>query len=129
MSPGPAPTLLNDWITIPGFFWLILGCIAVVWLAVITIQLVRVWEENDAANEDAQDAEQAPNPQPHECDITGCHQPGTWLFDRHPHGIFYTCTPHGYMVRDWTGPYDRTVEAVYNQELDGIENYANGEAS
>jgi len=33
------------------------------------------------------------------------------------------------MVRDWAGPYDRTVDAIYNQELDTVEDYANGETA
>jgi len=55
---NPAPGLLNDWITIPGFLWLILGCIVATYLAIFTIQLVRVWDENDAANEAAQQDDQ-----------------------------------------------------------------------
>jgi len=54
MTPSPSP-LLQDWIQIPGFLWLTLGCIAATYLAIFIVQLARVWEENDAANEDAQD--------------------------------------------------------------------------
>ena len=54
MNPGPSP-LLQDWIQIPTVAWLVVGCIALVWLALITVQIVRVWDEDDAANEDAQD--------------------------------------------------------------------------
>jgi len=55
MNPGPSPTLLTDWISLGSYWWLILGCIAVAVLIVLTVQIVRVWEENDAANADAQD--------------------------------------------------------------------------
>jgi hypothetical protein len=115
MSPGPAPTLLSDWIQVPGFFWLVLGCIAAVVLAILTVQIVRVWEEDDAANKAAQDDQ----PEPHECNITGCHQAATNAWPTGVTGVaYYACTGHTNMVRDWAGPYDRTVETVYDQELD-----------
>jgi hypothetical protein len=65
---NPAPGLLTDWITIPGFLWLILGCIAVAILVILTCNIVRVWEEDDAANEDAQDEAAIP----YRCAVHGC---------------------------------------------------------
>jgi hypothetical protein len=67
MNPGPSP-LLQDWIQIPTVAWLVVGCIALVWLAIITVQIVRIWEENDAANEDAQDEAAIP----YRCAVHGC---------------------------------------------------------
>ena len=69
MNPGPSPTLLQDWIQIPYFPWLVLGCIATTWLAIITVQIVRVWDENDAANKDAQDEQ---GHIPYHCAVHGC---------------------------------------------------------
>jgi len=72
---NPAPGLLSDWITIPAFLWLVLGCIAVVWLAIFTIQIVRVWDENDAANQDAQDDHVQQQVNRYHCAAHGC----TWV--------------------------------------------------
>jgi len=64
---NPAPSLLSDWITIPGFLWFVLGCIAATWLAILAVNIVRVWEEDDAANEDAQQ-----DVIPYHCAVHGC---------------------------------------------------------
>jgi len=116
LSPGPSSTMLADWISLGAYWWLILGCIALVCLAILTVNIVRVWEEDDAANKAAQDKQ----PQPHECNITGCHQPATNAF---PTGIpdvpYYACTGHTPMVRQWAGPYDHDVP--YDQQLDGTD--------
>jgi len=108
MSPGPAPTLLTDWFTWP--FVTLVAVTAGIWFAVFTIRAIR---------HDRLDAMPDPQPEPHECNITGCHQPATNAF---PTGIpdvpYYACTGHTPMVRDWAGPYDRTVETVYDQDLD-----------
>ena len=53
MNPSPSP-LLQDWIQIPTVAWLVVGCIALVWLAILTVEIVHIWEEDDAANEDVQ---------------------------------------------------------------------------
>jgi hypothetical protein len=118
---NPAPTLLDEWITNAAFWWfmLVAATTGVVWLLA---SLITAWR--------TQDAEPAPTPHvERECQITDCHNTPTWLFDRHPTGIFWCCTPHAHMVRDWAGPYDRTVDAIYNQELDTVEDYANGETA
>jgi len=110
MSPGPAPTLLDDWFTWP--FVAAVALVFGVWFAVFTIRAIR-HDRLDAMPDPEQ-------PEPHECNITGCHQPGTHSW---PTGVtevtYYACTGHAPMVRDWAGPYDRTVETVYDQELDG----------
>ena len=64
--------LLQDWIRLPGFAWFILGCIALTCLAIITVQIVRVWEENDAANDDAQDAHLQADVDRYHCAGHGC---------------------------------------------------------
>jgi len=69
---NPAPGLLHDWIQIPGFLWLVLGCIAVTYLAIFIVVLVRVWEEDDAANEDAQDDHVQQQVNRYHCAAHGC---------------------------------------------------------
>ena len=109
MSPGPAPTLVADWFTLP--FVALVVLVAAVWFAVFTIRAIKA---------DRLDAMDAPQPdEPHECNITGCHQVATHAF---PTGIpnvpYYACEGHTPMVRQWAGPYDRTVETVYDQDFD-----------
>ena len=106
MSPGPAPTLVADWVTAP---FVALVCVTFgIWFAVFIIRAIR---------HDRLDAMPDPQPEPHECNITGCHQPATHAF---PTGIpdvpYYACTGHTPMVRDWAGPYDHDVP--YDQDLD-----------
>ena len=103
MSPGPSP-LLSDWIQIPTVAWLVVGCIAVVWLAIITVQLVRVWDENDAANTDAQAAPRHV--------VSWC--------DRNGHAFCHPEIHDG--VRVWRcencGDVVRPIETVYDQQKD-----------
>jgi len=112
MNPGPAPTLLADWFTLP--FVILVALIAAVWFAVFTIRAIR----HDRLNTMPYD----PQPEPHECNIGGCHQVATNAF---PTGIpdvpYYACTGHTPMVRQWAGPYDHNVETVYDQELQAID--------
>lgn len=114
MSPGPAPTLLADWFTLP--FVVLVAVTAGIWFAVYTIRAIKQ-DRLDAMPDPEQ-----PDPQPHECNITGCHQPAANAFPTGITGVtYYACTGHTPMVRDWAGPYDHTVETVYNQELDTID--------
>ena len=112
MSPSPSPTLVADWFTWP--FVVVVLVTAGIWFAVFTIRAIR-HDRLDAMPDPEQ-------PQPHECNITGCHQVATNAF---PTGIpnvpYYACTGHTPMVRQWAGPYDRTVETVYDQELDTVD--------
>jgi len=48
MTPSPSP-LLQDWITIPGFLWLVLGCIAATVVGIVISNLIRVWHETGDA--------------------------------------------------------------------------------
>jgi len=113
---GSAGGMLQDWISIPGFPWFVLGCIALTCLAIFTVNIVHVWEENDAANEAAQN-----DPQPHECQIGDCPRPGTNTYDRHPAGLIYVCDMHATRIQRWTGPPTNrpAAEQVYDVELDG----------
>jgi len=115
MNPGPAPTLLNDWITIPNFAWAaILGLAAFAVLVWWTTEFLKAWHAKSAELD--QVLEQGP-PQPHECSIGGCHQPATHAF---PTGVthvdYYACTGHTPTVRQWAGPYDHQMP--YDQDLD-----------
>ena len=69
---NPAPGLLQDWIQIPYFPWLVLGCIVVAVVGIVIVNLARVWEENDAANEDAQDDHAQQQSIPYRCAGHGC---------------------------------------------------------
>jgi len=107
MSPGPAPTLVADWFTLP--FVALAAVTAGIWFAVYTIRAIR----HDRLDAYAYD----PQPHPNECNITGCHQPAATAFPTGIPGVdYYACTGHTPMVRDWAGPYDHDVP--YDQELD-----------
>jgi len=70
LDPGPSP-LLQDWIQIPTVAWLVVGCICLVCLAILTVRIV-LWEENDAANEDAQDDHVQQQVARYHCAAHGC---------------------------------------------------------
>ena len=70
LDPGPSP-LLQDWIQIPTVAWLVVGCIYLVCLAILTVRIV-LWEENDAANEDAQDDHVQQQVARYHCAAHGC---------------------------------------------------------
>ena len=109
---NPAPTLLNDWVTTDAFLAFIgfFAFATVVWMATEFIKRMH-----------AAPIEQTPAPkvapQPRECQMTGCPQPATHLFVV-SNGYFYTCARCATAVREWTGPYDHSIETVYDQELD-----------
>ena len=50
---NPAPGLLSDWIQIPGFPLLVLGCILLACLGTVIVQFVRVRQETGAEMDDA----------------------------------------------------------------------------
>jgi len=126
MNPGPAPTLLTDWITIPSLAWAaILSFAAFAVLIWWTTEFLKAWHAKSAELD--QVLEQGP-PQPHGCNITGCHRPASSGWPTGVTGVtYYACTGHTALVRGWAGPYDHDVP--YDQDLDQIEDYANGEAS
>jgi len=103
-------TLQQDLAT--DLFWFLIILIALCWLSIWAGHAIRTDR-----------IDQMPNPAPdtdnHECSISGCHQPATHQW---PTGItsvdYYACTGHTPTVRQWAGPYDRTIETVYNQDLD-----------
>jgi H+/gluconate symporter-like permease len=72
MSPGPSPTMLADWISLGSYWWLVLGCIVATYLAIVLVQLARLWEEDDAANEDAQDDHAQQQVNRYHCAAHGC---------------------------------------------------------
>lgn len=111
MSPGPAPTLLADWVTAP--FVAAVFVIAGIWWAVFTIRAIR---------QDRLDAMPDPQPEPesHTCQIGNCHRPGTNTYDKHPSGVLLVCDMHSSRVQRWTGTPGRPAsEQVYDVELDG----------
>jgi len=101
-------TLQQDLAT--DLFWFVAIFTALCWVGFLIAKWIR---------HDRLDAMPDPQPEPHECNITGCHQPATHAFPTGITGVpYYACTGHTNMVRDWAGPYDRTVETIYDQELD-----------
>jgi hypothetical protein len=110
LEPGPASTLVADWFTWP--FVTLVAVTAGIWFAVFTIRAIR-HDRLDAMSYD-------PQPEPHECNITGCHQPATNAFPTGIPGVdYYACEGHTPTVRAWAGPYDHDVP--YDQELDTID--------
>ena len=99
---NPAPTLLDDWVTNTAFWWFILiaATTGVVWL---TASFVKVWRTQDAKL----------SPPPHV--VNWC--------DRNGHTYRPT-------VRAWRCTHcgHRPPETVYDQDVDTVEDYANGEA-
>ncbi len=110
LSPGPAPTLVADWFTLP--FVTVVVLIAAVWFAVYTIRAIRHDRLNAYVDDPACD---------NCCQIGDCHNPATTTYDRHPTGRIWVCTAHAAMVQDWTGTPGRPVERVYDQDLDGTD--------
>ena len=106
-------TLQQDLAT--DLFWFLIIFIVLVWLG--------IWLGHATG---CAECDAMPEPQPdednHECSIGGCHQAATHAF---PTGVtnvdYYACEGHTPTVRQWAGPYDRTIETVYNQELDTID--------
>jgi len=88
MNPGPAPTLLSEWISAP-VFWAILASLVIVALIVFTAEMFR-------------DRDDEPAPTPHV--VNWC--------DRNGHAYIFVgqwrCTHCGH----------QTSEQVYDQELD-----------
>ena len=105
MNPGPSP-LLADWIQIPILLWLVAGCIAVAWLMILTVHILRVWEEDDAANEDAQDDHVQQQVNRYHCAGHGC-QLRTFYSDEG--GTTWVCATceRSYWVPSGDVPYDR----------------------
>ena len=99
LDPGPAPTLLTDWTTTPGF-WVIVLILCTLALVVVTAEILR------DRREDAQ-------PAPHI--VNWCDRNGHVF--RHTGG--WRCTHCGH----------QPAEQVYDQALDTVEDYANGQAS
>ena len=106
MTPGPSPTLLQDWIQIPYFPWLVLGCIVAAVIGIVIVNIVRVWEEDDAANEDAQDDHLAQDVARYHCAGHGC-QLRTFYSDEG--GTTWVCATceRSYWVPVADVPYDR----------------------
>jgi hypothetical protein len=109
--------MLTDWISLGTYWWLILGCIAAVSLAILTVQIIRVWEENDAANKDAQT-------QP-TCQIGDCTRPAANTYVRDHIGLLRVCDMHATRIQRWTEPpiYDQDLDqagdlAKWNKEMD-----------
>jgi len=98
--------MLADWISLGSYWWLVLGCIAVTYLGVLTVQLSRVWEEDDAANEDAQDDHAQQQVDRYHCAGHGC-QLRTFYSDEG--GATWVCVncERSYWVPVADVPYDR----------------------
>ena len=92
MNPGPAPTMVNDWIT-PGAFILFITLAVIVTVVAIFVHNLRIVQ-----------AEKKAKPvkiiEKGECFIEVCHQPG--VSPAHTtDGIRYVCRRHEAGVYDW----------------------------
>ena len=107
MNPGPAPTLLNDWVTSQAFWaFLFLAAFAVaLWY---TTEFLKRWHAKSAEL----DRVLAEGPPDATCAIDGCTRPGATLFYAAT-GVLFVCRYHAAQVSEWTGP------SVFDQE-DGV---------
>ena len=112
LNPGPSP-LLADWITIPGFLWLVAGCIALACLGILIYNFIQVLREQDDNEPD--------EPQSDTCQIGDCHEPAWSVYDKHPSGWLWVCRGHDAIVQEWTGAFRRvrSIEAPFDQD-DGV---------
>jgi len=107
MNPGPAPTLLNDWVTTDAFLALIgfAAFAVVIWMATEFLKRMHA-----ASAQLDQVLQQGPPPFDDTCFIEVCTRPG--LLPVHTvHGLRFVCRRHSGQVGDWTGD-------VYDQDLD-----------
>ena len=104
MNPS-AGGLLQDWIQIPGFLWLVLGCIVATYLAIFIVNLVRAMREERAEDEPDEPARDV-------CDLDVCDRPARIIFNAGI-GLLYICEDHAAKVSEWAPvigtllPYDR----------------------
>jgi len=119
MNPGPAPTLLNDWVTTDAFPALIgfLVFAVVLWMATEFLKQMHA-----ASAELDQVLEQGPPAYDDTCCIQKCTRPGLVPYNA-PGGVLYACRRHSGLVGDWVG-HDN---AVYDQDLDPTTDLAKWE--
>jgi len=117
MNPGPAPTLLNDWVTPTGF-----GIIVAI-LLIAAVIIVIAENLHDRREDDAQDEpEPAPAAYDDTCCIQKCTRPGVVPFNT-PGGVLFACRQCAGIVGQWVGVDNR----VYDQELDPATDLAKWE--
>ena len=104
MSPGPAPTLLNDWVTNQAF-WGFLLLAAFAGVVYYTTEFLKRWHAASAELDRV--LEQGPPDVT--CAIDGCTRTGATLFYAAT-GVLFVCRYHAAQVSEWTGP------ALFDQE-------------
>jgi len=104
VNPGPAPTLLNDWVTNQAFWGFLLLAVfaSVVWRFT---EFIKAWHAKSAEL----DRVLAEGPPDATCAIDGCTRPGATLFYAAT-GVLFVCRYHAAQVSEWTGP------ALFDQE-------------
>jgi len=112
VNPGPAPTLLSDWVTPTGF-----GIIVAILL--IAAVIVVIAENLHDHREDDQDEAAAYDDT---CCIHTCTRPGLIPFNT-PNGVLYACRQCAGIVGQWVGHDNR----VYDQDLDPATDLAKWE--
>jgi hypothetical protein len=116
MNPGPAPTLLNDWVTNQAF-WAFLFLAAFAGLVYYTTEFLKTWHAKSAELD--QVLEQGPPAYDDTCCIQACTRPG--LVPVHTvHGLRFACRQCAGIVGQWVGRGNQ----VYDQQLDPITDLA-----
>ena len=107
LDPGPAPTLLNDWVTNQAF-WGFLFLAAFAGLVYYTTEFLKRWHAKSAEL----DRVLTEGPPDDTCAIGDCTRYAAVLFPSST-GVMFVCRFHAAQVSEWTGP------ALFDQE-DGV---------
>ena len=104
MNPGPAPTLLNDWVTNQAFWGFLLLAVfaSVVWRFT---EFIKAWHAKSAEL----DRVLTEGPPDGRCAIGDCSRYAAVLFPSST-GVMFVCRFHAAQVSEWTGP------ALFDQE-------------
>lgn len=120
MNPGPAPTLLNDYMT-SALMWAIVATFCagvVVWMAT---EFLKTWHAKNAELDKV--LAEGPPPFDDTCCIQKCTRPGVVPFNT-PNGVLFACRQCAGIDGDWVG---RGNQQPYDQDLDPATDLAKWE--